>query len=103
MRHGLRRAAFAPGRSLVMCTTCKYVLHMSRMVQVRNLPEAMHRKLKARAATAGLSLSDYIRLELERSVERPTREELLERLSRSEPVNLRPSAAKLVRAERDAR
>jgi plasmid stability protein len=73
------------------------------MVQIRNLPEAMHRRLKARAATAGLSLSDYIRFELERSVERPTREELLERLSQSQPVNLRPSATKLVRAERDAR
>jgi len=47
---------------------------MSKMVQIRNVPDAMHRKLKARAALAGLALSDYIRLELQRCLERPTRE-----------------------------
>jgi plasmid stability protein len=76
---------------------------MSKMVQIRNMPEAMHRKLKARAAMAGLALSDYIRLELQRSLERPTREELIARLAKSEPISLRPSAAALLRAERDGR
>jgi plasmid stability protein len=76
---------------------------MSKMVQIRNVPDAMHRKLKARAAIAGLALSDYVRLELERVLEKPTREELLERLSKSAPIKLKPTAAQLVRAERDSR
>lgn len=77
--------------------------HMSKMVQIRNMPDAMHRKLKIRAAMAGLALSDYIRLELQRSLEHPTREELLERLARSQSVTLRPSVAALLRAEREGR
>jgi plasmid stability protein len=76
---------------------------MSKMVQIRNVPDSMHRKLKARAAVAGLALSDYVRLELERVLEKPTREELLQRLSKSASVNLKPTAAQLVRAERDSR
>lgn len=76
---------------------------MSKMVQIRNVPEVMHRKLKARAAMAGLPLSDFIRLELERTLEKPTREEMLARLAKSESVTLKPSAAALVRAERDSR
>ena len=76
---------------------------MSKMVQIRNMPDAMHRKLKARAAMAGLSLSDYIRIELGHLLERPSREELLARLARSEPVNLRLPASELVRRERDGR
>lgn len=76
---------------------------MSVMVQIRNVPDTLHRKLKARAALAGLSLSDYIMTELKRSLERPTREEFLERLATREPVFLKPRAASAVRAERDAR
>lgn len=76
---------------------------MSKMVQIRNVPEAMHRKLKARAAMAGLPLSDFIRLELQRTLEKPTREEMLARLAKTESVTLKPSAADLVRAERESR
>jgi len=76
---------------------------MSVMVQVRNVPEAIHRKLKARAAMAGLSLSDYILAELRRSVDRPTRAELLERLATRTPVTPHPGPAMAVRAERDRR
>jgi plasmid stability protein len=76
---------------------------MAKTVQIRNLPDAMHRKLKARAAAAGLALSDYVRLQLERVLEKPTRGELLLRLSKSASVNLKPTAAQLVRAERDSR
>ncbi len=53
------------------------------MIQIRNVPEPIHRKLKARAAMAGMSLSDYLLAELRRSTERPAREELLERLGRA--------------------
>ena len=76
---------------------------MSKMVQIRNLPDAVHRKLKARAAIAGLALSDYVRLELERALEKPTREELLARVAKSASVRLKPTAAELVRAERNSR
>jgi plasmid stability protein len=49
---------------------------MSRMIQVRNVPEDVHRTLKARAAAAGVSLSDYIKRDLEESAARPTLEEI---------------------------
>jgi plasmid stability protein len=76
---------------------------MSSMVQVRNVPVELHRRLKARAAIEGLSMSDFILRELRKALERPTREELLERL-RSLPVKrLRPSAADVIRGERDSR
>ena len=76
---------------------------MSVMVQIRNVPDDVHRKLKARAALSGLSMSDYILAELARSLERPTRQEFLERLSTRAPVAVKPRPASAVRAERDAR
>jgi len=72
-------------------------------VQIRNVPDDLHRELKARAALAGMSISDYLLLELRRSLERPTREELLRRLSRRKPVRARPAPADAVRAERSRR
>ena len=76
---------------------------MSTMVQIRNVPDALHRKLKSRAALAGLSLSDYILLELKRSLERPTREDFLERLAKRSASVLKTRAADAVRNERDTR
>jgi plasmid stability protein len=76
---------------------------MSSMVQIRNVPDAVHRELKARAALAGLSLSDFLLREMKRTLERPTREDLLRRVARRAPVPGGPSAADLVRAERDGR
>jgi antitoxin FitA len=73
---------------------------MSIMVQVRNVPDGLHRRLKARAAAAGLSLSDYLISELRRVAETPTRAELLERLQGRAPVVLSESAADAVRAVR---
>ena len=76
---------------------------MPVMIQLRNVPDSLHRKLKARAALAGQSLSDYLLSELRLTLERPTRTEFLARLAtraRAEPT-LRPADA--VRAERDAR
>lgn len=46
------------------------------MVQVRNLPDEVHRTLKARAAAAGMSLSDYIKRDLEETAARPSLEEI---------------------------
>ena len=76
---------------------------MSSMVQVRNVPVELHRRLKARAAIEGLSMSDYILRELRKALERPTREEVLERLRSLPARSLQPSAADVIRSERDSR
>jgi len=75
---------------------------MSKMVQVRNVPDALHRKLKARAAFAGQSLSDYLLAELERTASRPTREEMLTRLHSRTRVRLKTAAAVVIRGERES-
>jgi len=75
---------------------------MSRMVQIRNVPEALHRKLKARAAVAGRSLSDYLLGELERVASRPTREEMLARIHSRSRVRLKTAAAVVIREERES-
>jgi len=59
-----------------MCSTCVTVLRMSKMIQVRNVPDHVHRTLKARAAAAGMSLSDYVKQDLEPAAARPTLEEI---------------------------
>ena len=76
---------------------------MSRMIQLRNVPDAVHRTLKARAAMAGMSLSDYLVAEVRRIAERPTLAELRDRLRLRDPVPSPEPAARAVRAERDAR
>lgn len=73
------------------------------MVQIRNVPPELHRRLKARAALEGLSMSDYVLRELRKALDRPTRQEVLERLRARPGRRLRPSAAEVIRAERDAR
>lgn len=73
------------------------------MVQIRNVPTEFHRRLKARAAIEGMSMSDYVLRELRKALERPMREEILGRL-RSRPVRrFRRSAADVIRDERDSR
>jgi antitoxin FitA len=76
---------------------------MSKMIQLRNVPDALHRSLKARAAMAGMSLSDYLVMEIKEIAERPTLVELRERLRRREPVTSELNSAQLVREEREAR
>ncbi len=76
---------------------------MSTMIQIRNVPDDLHRKLKSRAALEGMSLSDYLRDEIERVAERPTLTELAQRLARRTPVRTRPSTAAVVRQERNRR
>ena len=73
------------------------------MVQVRNMPEELHRVLKARAAIAGMSLSDYLLAEMREIAERPTLRELQQRLKTREQAKLSKPAAAVVRSERDAR
>jgi plasmid stability protein len=73
------------------------------MVQIRNVPAEFHRRLKARAAIEGMSMSDYILRELGKALDRPTRQEVLDRLRHQPRRRLSPSAAEIIRAERDAR
>lgn len=74
-----------------------------KALQIRNVPDDVHRRLKARAALAGMSLSELALAELRRSLERPTREELLERVAAREAAHVSETAAAAVRAERDDR
>ena len=76
---------------------------MSRMIQLRNVPEALHRKLKSRAALEGLSLSEYLIGEVRRAAERPSLSELRQRLAQRTRVTPDESPAEAVRAERNAR
>jgi plasmid stability protein len=76
---------------------------MPKMIHVRNVPDSVHRTLKARAALAGMSLSEFLLAEMRQIAERPTMEELRERLHRREPVKLKVSAAHAVREARNAR
>ncbi|MDF0644595.1 MAG: hypothetical protein P0111_11220 [Nitrospira sp.] len=76
---------------------------MSKMIQLRHVPDDLHRKLKSRAALAGLALSDYLIQEVRRVAERPTITELKNRLARRPSVALTISPAKAVRAEREGR
>lgn len=76
---------------------------MSKMIQLRNVPDSLHRKLKARAAMAGMSLSDYLLSEIKEIADRPTLAEMRERLHQREPVSLPIDIARVVREERDSR
>lgn len=73
------------------------------MIQIRNVPEALHRRLKARAAMAGISLSDLLLREAAVVAETPSVEELRARLAALPPVKADISAAEAVRAEREGR
>jgi plasmid stability protein len=76
---------------------------MVKMIQLRNVPDALHRGLKARAAMARISLSDYLLTEIKEIAERPTLAELRERLHKRKPVPAQIDTALLVRQEREAR
>ena len=85
-----------------MCSTCDTLRSMSKMIQIRNVPDELHRVLKARAASEGMSLSDYLLSEVEKVAEKPTLRELMERLRQDEPVELSESPAEVIRQMRDA-
>ena len=74
---------------------------MSSMIQVRNVPESVHRKLKARAAAAGMSLSDYIKRDLVESAAAPTLEEIDARVRARGPSRVK--AQSIVAALREVR
>ena len=86
-----------------MCYTCFYARNMSKMIQVRDVPESVHGILKSRAAREGMSLSDFIKVELERVAERPTMREWLERTQLAKPIRGNVTVAKVIRELRDQR
>jgi plasmid stability protein len=85
-----------------MYFACVHAYDMSRMVQIRNVPDALHRKLKVRALDSGQTLSDYLLAELDRLAARPTREEMLARLHTRRRVSLKRAAADVIREERES-
>lgn len=85
-----------------MCCTCDMVRCMGH-IQIRNVPDDVHRTLKARAAKAGMPLSDFLLRDLLVTARRPTWDEMSERIARRSRVHLKPSAAEIVREEREVR
>ena len=73
------------------------------MIQIRNVPDGLHRALKSRASLAGMSLSEYLLAELREIAERPTLAEFRERLHKRVPVSMDVDAARMLRQEREAR
>lgn len=89
---------------LDMSSACVHAQDMPVMLQVRNVPESLHRKLKSRAALEGISLSDYVLRELKRVASYPTREELMARLAALPPVDMAGvDVAELIREGREER
>ncbi len=85
-----------------MCFTRLYAKPM-RTLQIRDIPDELHRRIKARAALEGKSLSEYALGELRRAMRQPTRRELVERVAAFERRALQETAADAVRAERYSR
>jgi hypothetical protein len=78
------------------------VVHMSKMIQIRNVPDDLHRELKVRAAAAGMSLSDYIKRELSRKTRKSTIREIGAR-SKGRSAGSTLSTQKLVDIIRESR
>lgn len=72
------------------------------MIQIRNVPDDLHRTLKERAAESGMTLSDYLLSEVEKVAEKPTLAEMMERLRQREPVELDEPPEVTIRRLRDA-
>lgn len=73
------------------------------MIQIRNVPDDVHRRLKSRAALAGTSMSEWALQQLLRALERPSRDELIARVASRETVSLSQPAAETLREARDER
>lgn len=75
---------------------------MPKMIQLRNVPNDLHRRLKARAALAGMSLSDYLLAEIREIAEKPTLAEMRDLLHQRDQVSMPIDTARLVREERES-
>lgn len=76
---------------------------MNKMVQIRNLPEKAHRKLKARAASEGMTITDYVTRLIDRDLEKPTIKEWLRMVDGRAKAHLDPPPEVLIREDRDQR
>ena len=77
--------------------------NMKMMIQIRNVPEPLHRRLKARAAIEGVSMSHYVLRAVERTLAHPSRQELLEAIRSQPRIHLDPPPAEILREERGSR
>ena len=85
-----------------MCSTCVTLFDMTKMIQIRNVPDDLHRTLKVRSAKAGMTLSDYLLSEIQQVAAKPTLAEMMERLRQREPVELDEPPDVTIRRFRDA-
>ena len=76
---------------------------MAKMIQLRHVPDSLHRQLRTRATRAGMSLSDYLIREVRKIAERPTLDEIKARLAAMGVVQLETSPTAIIREERDRR
>jgi antitoxin FitA len=74
---------------------------MTKMIQIRNVPAELHRELKSRAALERTSLSQYLFSEIRQVDERPTLQELAQRLQTRTPVSYRISPARILKEDRN--
>ena len=86
-----------------MWSTCSHAKRMSKMIQIRNVPDGVHRRLKARAALAGMTLSDYLLREVRVIAERPTADELVARIRKRSPARITEDSVDTVRRLREER
>ncbi len=84
-----------------MLLTCVTLFNMSKMIQICNVLDELHRMLKVRAAKAGMTLSDYLLSEIEQIAQKPTLRELMDRLAHEEPVELSEPPEVTIRRLRD--
>lgn len=84
-----------------MLIACYAAISMSSVIQIRNVPDELHRELKVRAAQTGMTLSDYLLAELRALAVRPTMREWLARSEAWVPVDASESAAAVIAAERE--
>ena len=76
---------------------------MNKQIHVRDIAAATHKRLVQNADAKGMTLSEYIRVTLTEIANRSSNEALFERLKTREPMNLKPSAAEIIREDRDTR
>lgn len=84
-----------------MFRACDNLIGMSKMIQIRNVPDELHKTLKVRAAKNGMTLSDYLLSEIERIADKPTMKEWLDRVGSREPAELSETPAEIIRRHRD--
>jgi antitoxin FitA len=76
---------------------------MNKHIHIRNFDAVHHEELVSRAQSKGMSLTEYLRIELTKLASRQSMDEVFDRLKTREPMNLSPSAAEIIREDRDNR